>query len=150
MTFTLNVLSPGDMAVALNARFCNGWQWTSHQILKIVGCACAGNVGNVFPTTEFKGNRAVMHVGIANPRWRGKRSRYSRRMRNPQFFVSDKRPMVGILRTSSEIAFEWIPQDFTDDKLTLAQAIAWCRQVTSDYLNQYVLNHMSTGNDTKL
>ena len=29
--------------------------------------------------------RAVMHVGIANPRWRGKRSRYSRRMRNPQF-----------------------------------------------------------------
>ena len=29
--------------------------------------------------------RAVMHVGIANPRWRGKRSRYSRRMRNPIF-----------------------------------------------------------------
>ena len=29
--------------------------------------------------------RAVMHVGIANPRWQGKRSRHSRRMRNPQF-----------------------------------------------------------------
>ena len=27
--------------------------------------------------------RAVMHFGIANPRWRGKRSRHSRRMRNP-------------------------------------------------------------------
>ena len=27
--------------------------------------------------------RAVMHVGIVNPRWRGKRSRHSRRMRNP-------------------------------------------------------------------
>ena len=27
----------------------------------------------------------VMHVGIANPRWRGKRSRHSRCMRNPQF-----------------------------------------------------------------
>ena len=37
--------------------------------------------------------RAVMHVGITNPRWRGKRSRHSRRMRNPQFYVSDKRPM---------------------------------------------------------
>ena len=36
---------------------------------------------------------AVMHVGIANPRWRGKRSRHSRRMRNPQFYVSGKRPM---------------------------------------------------------
>ena len=34
-----------------------------------------------------------MHVGIANPRWRGKRSRHSRRMRNPQFYISDKRPM---------------------------------------------------------
>ena len=38
---------------------------------------------------------AVMHIGIANPnpRWRVKRSRHSRRMRNPQFCVSDKRPM---------------------------------------------------------
>ena len=39
--------------------------------------------------------RAVMHVGIANPRWRGKRSRHSRRMRNPQFYVFGKRPMHG-------------------------------------------------------
>ena len=37
--------------------------------------------------------RAVMHVGIANPRWRGKRSRHSRRMRNPQFYVPGKRPI---------------------------------------------------------
>ena len=34
-----------------------------------------------------------MHVGIANPRWRGKRPRHSRRMRNPQCYVSGKRPM---------------------------------------------------------
>ena len=34
-----------------------------------------------------------MHVGIANPRWREKRSRHSQRMRNPQFYVSDKRPI---------------------------------------------------------
>ena len=37
--------------------------------------------------------RAVMHVEFANPRWRGKRSRHFRRMRNPQFYVSGKRPM---------------------------------------------------------
>ena len=37
--------------------------------------------------------RAVMHVGIANSRWRGKCSRHSRRMRNPQFCVSGKKPM---------------------------------------------------------
>ena len=40
--------------------------------------------------------RAVMHVGIAKPRWRRKRSRHSRRMRNPQFYVSGKRPMIKI------------------------------------------------------
>ena len=32
-----------------------------------------------------------MHVGIANPWWRGERFRHSRRMRNPQFYVFDKR-----------------------------------------------------------
>ena len=37
--------------------------------------------------------RAVMHVGIANQRWWEKRSRHSRRMRNPQFCVPGKRPM---------------------------------------------------------
>ena len=38
--------------------------------------------------------RAVMHVGIAKQLWRGKRSRHSRRMRNPQLCVSGKRPMA--------------------------------------------------------
>ena len=34
-----------------------------------------------------------MHVVIANPRWRGKRFRHSRRLRNPQFCISGKRSM---------------------------------------------------------
>ena len=37
--------------------------------------------------------RTVMHVGIVNPRWRGKRSRHSRRMRHPQYYVSGKKPV---------------------------------------------------------
>ena len=47
--------------------------------------------------------RAVMHVGIVNPRWWWKRSRHSRRMRNPQFYVSGKRPMLwfGLVTSSS-------------------------------------------------
>ena len=44
---------------------------------------------------------AVMHVGIANPRWRGKRSRHSKRMRNRQFGVSGKR------------AIEYVPSDMS-------------------------------------
>ena len=35
--------------------------------------------------------RAVMHVGNANPQWRGKRSGHSQRMRNPLLYVSGKR-----------------------------------------------------------
>ena len=37
--------------------------------------------------------RAVVHVGIANPRWRRKGSSHTLRMRNPQFYVSGKMPM---------------------------------------------------------
>ena len=36
---------------------------------------------------HVRGACAVMHVGIANPRWWGKLSRHSRRMRNPQFYL---------------------------------------------------------------
>ena len=41
--------------------------------------------------------RAVIHVGIANLRWQGKNSQHSRRMRNPQFYVSGKRPMSKLI-----------------------------------------------------
>ena len=79
--------------------------WAPCQIRKIAGCACAGNAGNVFSR----------HRGLAIPTcitarawcmpgsltssfiwswWRGKRSRHSRRMRNPQFDVPGKRPMA--------------------------------------------------------
>ena len=33
--------------------------WASYQILKTAGCAWAGNVGNVFPAADFKGNRQL-------------------------------------------------------------------------------------------
>ena len=47
--------------------------------------------------------RAVMHVGIANPWWRGKRSRHSRRMRNPQFYVSGKRSIGRFVGTWHDV-----------------------------------------------
>ena len=41
--------------------------WASYQILKIAGCACAGNAGNVFPHRRFQKKRLVndpdMHHG---------------------------------------------------------------------------------------
>ena len=32
-------------------------EWTSYHMRKIVGCACAENAENVFPATDFNGNR---------------------------------------------------------------------------------------------
>ena len=37
---------------------------------------------------------------------------------------------------SSEIAIRWTSLDLSDDKSTLVQVLAWCRQATSHYLNQ--------------
>ena len=61
------------------------WIWASYQIRNISGCACTGNAGNVPPLRILQRKPLVsdpgMHVGIAYPRWWGKRSRHSRRMR---------------------------------------------------------------------
>ena len=38
--------------------------WASYQIRKIVGGACVGNAGNVFPTTDFQGKPLVSDPGI--------------------------------------------------------------------------------------
>ena len=37
---------------------------------------------------------------------------------------------------SCEIPLIWMTLDFTDDKSTLVQVMAWCRQATSHYLSQ--------------
>ena len=89
--------------------------WASYQIRKIASCACAGNAGNVFtPPPQFSDpdmhhGMCVTHVPWCMPgsptggflwsRWRGKRSRHSRRIRNQRFCVSVKRPMVWTLDT---------------------------------------------------
>ena len=70
----------------------------------------SGMSGTFSELSDFKGNRqltipashvlharAVMYAGIAKPWWQGKRSRHSRRMRNPQFCVSGKTPMAHLL-----------------------------------------------------
>ena len=76
--------------------------WASCQIPKIVCRACAGNAGNVLPPPRF--SDPDMHHGtcVTHAPWCMPGSltsdflwspRHSRRMRNPQFYVSCKRPM---------------------------------------------------------
>ena len=44
--------------------------------------------------------------------------------------------LIGIFRSSYDNVLRWMPWDLTDDKSTLVQVMAWCRQARSHYLGQ--------------
>ena len=44
--------------------------------------------------------------------------------------------LIGICKSSYDNVLRWMPQDITDDKSTMVQVMAWCRQATSHYPNQ--------------
>ena len=44
--------------------------------------------------------------------------------------------LISIFKSSCDDILRWMPQDLTDNKSTLVQVMAWCRQATSHYLNQ--------------
>ena len=103
-------LSPNSTAIVSSP-------WTSCQIRKIAGCACTGNAENDSPRRLFQRkplvsdpgmHRAVMHVGIAYPRWRGKRSRHSRLMstRNFTYFVKCPWQSFTLINVCTLFAYE--------------------------------------------
>ena len=87
----------------------SSWPWASYQIRKIASCALRRECWELFPCHRFQRKplvsdpgmhhgTCVTHVpwcmsGIADLRWRGKRSRHSRRMRKLQVYVSGQRPI---------------------------------------------------------
>ena len=50
--------------------------------------------------------------------------------------------LIGIFSSSHDNALQWMPQDLTDDKSTLVQVMAWCRQATRNYLSQCWLSSL--------
>ena len=44
--------------------------------------------------------------------------------------------LIGIFTSSKDNALRWMPWDLTDDKSTMVQVMACCRQATSHYLSQ--------------
>ena len=87
--------------------------WAYCQIRRNAGCACAGNTGNVFsdPWVSVSDpgmhhDTCVAHVPWCMPGsltsgfvwnwWRGKRSRHSWRIHNPQFYVSGQRRIKNV------------------------------------------------------
>ena len=53
------------------------------------------------------------------------------------------------LHTRQEITFRWMPQYLSNEKSTLVQVMAWCRQATSHYPSQYWPRSMSPYGVTK-
>ena len=51
--------------------------------------------------------------------------------------------LIGIFTSSKDNALRLMPRDLTDDKSTLVQVMAWCRQATSHYLSQCWHSSMS-------
>ena len=44
--------------------------------------------------------------------------------------------LIGIFKSSYINVLKWMPHDPIDDKTTLVQVMAWCRQASSHYLKQ--------------
>ena len=57
--FPLRAHSMGILPSLVDSRHKGLVTLASYQIRKIAGSTCAGNAGNVFPTTDFKGNRGL-------------------------------------------------------------------------------------------
>ena len=51
--------------------------------------------------------------------------------------------LIGIFTSSKDNALRWMLRDLIDDKSTLIQVMAWCRQATSHYLSQCWPSSMS-------
>ena len=57
--------------------------------------------------------------------------------------------MIGGWGIFCKIALKWMSMDLTDDKSTLVQVMAWCRQATSHYLSQCWPRFMSPNGVTR-
>ena len=73
--------------------------------------------------------------GFIWSRWRGKRSRHSRRMRNPQFCVSGKRPILNVGTVKPDQSYHWIMRSPWDRRLfmTASMNMKLYRQCQTNY-----------------
>ena len=76
----------------------------------------------------------------------------------PERFDQNFRQVISIFKLisvtdgwgiSCKIALRWMSLDLTDDKSTLVQVMAWCRQATSHYLSQCWPRSMSPNGITR-
>ena len=68
---------------------------------------------------------AMVHVGIASLWWRGKRSQLSRRVGNPKFYASGKRPMVWCAKLQG-MNYYAVAEQYINSKSYFAKMVVQC------------------------
>ena len=96
--------------------------WNRWSRQRMINSHAPGMQGTFSPPPRFRNpdihhGTCVTHVPWCMPislnnsfiwsRWWGKRSRHSRRMHNPQFYVSGKRPMAALYRCYYAVGFSY-------------------------------------------
>ena len=80
-----------------------------------------------------------MYVGIANPRWRGKHSRH---MRNPQFYVSGKRP-ISVWEICKKIE-RYLQASSNKSSTTMFKALKLARlRIQNTYTQSVFFSHLN-------
>ena len=107
-----------------------GWLWWGGWMYQIVTTGLTLDLGMlsthlVFSTSSRKiRGKWVNSLGPGRPRFHFKTAIFNLVL------------LIGIFTSSNDNALRWMPRDLTDDKSTLVQVMAWCRQATSHYLRQ--------------
>ena len=91
---------------------------------------------HIFQKTRVVHNLQQLDISLINSLAPGRSERDSRNI------ISYLILLIGIFRSSHDNTLWWMPQDLTDDKSTLVQVMAWCRQAPSHYLNQCWLSSL--------
>ena len=86
-------------------------------------------------------------IGFLWSRWRGKCSRHSRRMRNPQFYVSGKRPMCGVVHPRNmHTVYACDVLCLLSVKLPISSRItSFAQKQSHDYLSAYKISQNDCG-----
>ena len=60
-----------------------------------------------------------------------------------KYVISKCVAVITVMSVADAIVFKWMAQNPTDDKSTLVQVMAWCRQAPSHSLSQFWSSYMS-------
>ena len=99
------------------------------------GGTCRGNMEDIYPWYDFE--KYQFKIAATFPRGQWVNSLAPRKFEwNFKSLIFQIISVIDGRVISCELALRWSSLKLTDDKSTLVQVMAWCRQATSHYLSQ--------------